>query len=77
MSKPVKSDEGRVTSPPAYIMDLEDIVRMRDLEVRALKDRIGELEEKVAGLGDAGVKAQRWQALAVALMAFINKEVRS
>jgi hypothetical protein len=27
-------------------MDLEDIVRMRDLEIRALKERIGELEAK-------------------------------
>jgi hypothetical protein len=55
-------------------MDLEDIVRMRELEIRALKERIVELEEKVASLGDAGVKAQRWQAVALALMALINSK---
>jgi hypothetical protein len=43
---------------PAYIMDLEDIVRMRDLEIRKLKERVAELEGRLLagfqGTGDGG-----------------------
>ena len=71
MSKTLKAEmlkDERGQSQPAYIMDLEDIVRMRDLEVRAHKERIAELEVKVASLGDAALLAERWRAVAMGLM---------
>jgi len=55
-----------MSAQPAYIMELEDVVRMRDLEIRKLKERIAELEGKVAELGDEAVreklKAERSQS---------------
>jgi hypothetical protein len=81
MSKKVTGDECRVTRPavtvgrvefsgdrPDYIMDLEDIVRMRDLEVRGLKERVAELEQKVAACGDGAILAGKWRAVARAIM---------
>jgi hypothetical protein len=52
----------------SYLLDLEEIVRMRDLEIRGLKERIEELQEKVAGLGDAAIVATKWRAVARAIM---------
>jgi hypothetical protein len=51
-----------------YIMEMEDVVRLKDLEIRALKERIAELEAKVAELGDSGVLACRWRDVAMALI---------
>jgi hypothetical protein len=46
---------------PAYIMDLEDIVRMRDLEIRKLKERVAELEGKIAAAADEMLKPAQCQ----------------
>jgi rRNA processing protein Krr1/Pno1 len=43
---------------PAYIMDIEDIVRMRDLEIRKLKERVAEMEGKIAAAADEMLKAE-------------------
>jgi hypothetical protein len=57
----------------SYLLDLEEIVRMRDLEVRGLKERVAELEQKVAACGDGAILAGKWRAVAMALMGLMNE----
>jgi hypothetical protein len=51
-----------------YVMEVEDILIQKAIEIRAMKERVGDLEAKVAELGDAAVLACRWRDVAMALM---------
>jgi hypothetical protein len=40
-----------------YVMEVEDIVIQKEIEIRAYKERVADLEAKVAELGDAALLA--------------------
>jgi len=64
--------QGSRPAVPAYVEELQELLRLRELEIRALKERLEELAVKVAAGGDAALLAQRWRSIARELMAMVD-----